>query len=290
MVTEIRERIEPLVIRGDGLSLSIEALPTSANGWPLRPFQIVSLPDMKDAKYRDLCGMLTVLSYWTTPPYADRAVDEDDHATLNAASRAATQMGLSKSALLASRIIAEFPLNSRTKAELAERIKVLEERIKDDLDDLRFMYIPSTLVSYYDEEPLFGEQVANKFGKTITDIQEAGKCLAVGRYTACVFHLMRVMEFAVQYLGGRLGISLVTQKNWANILDEVDKAIRALPIKTTKQRTLRNKFAESSAHLRMVKDAWRNDVMHPKETYTDDEAERIFRNVKDFMIHLATKL
>jgi hypothetical protein len=98
------------------------------------------------------------------------------------------------------------------------------------------------------------------------------------------------MEVATQELGNRLGISLVDEKNWHNILDEVDKAIKKLPTASGHQKAARNRFAESSAHLRMVKDAWRNDVMHPKSTYTDEEAERVFRNVKDFMVHLATKL
>jgi hypothetical protein len=101
---------------------------------------------------------------------------------------------------------------------------------------------------------------------------------------------MRIMEFAVQHLGTKLGISLVAEKNWANILDQVDKTVKALPTKNSNQKAKRNRFSEASAHLRMVKDAWRNDVMHPKETYTDEEAERVFRNVKDFMVHLATKL
>jgi hypothetical protein len=30
--------------------------------------------------------------------------------------------------------------------------------------------------------------------------------------------------------------------------------------------------------------------MHPKESYSEEEAERVFRNVKDFMVHVATKL
>ncbi len=37
------------------------------------------------------------------------------------------------------------------------------------------------------------------------------------------------MELATQYLGKRLGLSFETEKNWANILDQVDKAIKALP-------------------------------------------------------------
>lgn len=234
--------------------------------------------------------MLTILSYWTHPPNDDKPVDNDDHDMLNAVLKTSEDLGLTKSSLLTRRIISEFPVDSSIKKSLASRVEVLEERIKDELDDLRFMYIPMASLAYYSDAPLFGDQVANKFGKTTSDIQEAGKCFAVGRYTACVFHLMRIMEFAVQYLGAKLGISLVTEKNWANILDQVDKAIKTLPTKNSSQKAKRNRLSEASAHLRMVKDAWRNDVMHPKETYTDEEAERVFRNVKDFMVHLATKL
>jgi HEPN domain-containing protein len=132
--------------------------------------------------------------------------------------------------------------------------------------------------------------VAKKFPKVTGDIQEAGRCFASGRNTATVFHLMRVMEASVKFLGRRLKIDLVTRKNWGVILDQVDKAIKGLPVRVSRQRARRDRLAEASAHLRMVKDAWRNDVMHPKESYSEEEAERVFRNVKDFMVHVATKL
>jgi len=166
----------------------------------------------------------------------------------------------------------------------------LRRRIEDELSTVLLMHVPSQVAGYYDDAPLFGEAVALKFGDAVTDIQEAGKCFALARYTACVFHLMRVMEHSVQYLGKQLGVGLVEEKNWHNILDEVDKAIKNLPVGTGRQKGERNKFSQASAYLRMVKDAWRNDVMHPKGTYTGEEAERVFRNVKDFMVHLATKL
>jgi hypothetical protein len=177
-----------------------------------------------------------------------------------------------------------------TYREFGLKLDEVAARMRDELLLCLFMQIPSDRIDYFVDKPQFGEAVATKFPKAITDIQEAGKCYATGRSTASVFHLMRVMEVSVQWLGTKLGIILAGRKNWHNILDEVDKAIKALPVKTTAQRKKRSRLAEASAHLRMVKDAWRNDVMHPKETYSEEEAERIFRNVKDFMIHLATKL
>lgn len=198
-------------------------------------------------------------------------------------------MGFNFSAVYLERTIEGFN-KKPSYDELAGNIDIAMDRIADETDSNLFLQIPYTHADYYQDEPQFGEGVSNKFPKTVGDIQESGKCFATGRYTATVFHLMRVMEFATQYLGKRLNINLVSEKNWHNILDEVDKAIKGMPTKSARQKALRNRFAEASAHLRMVKDAWRNDVMHPKETYTEEEAERVFRNVKDFMVHLATKL
>jgi hypothetical protein len=166
----------------------------------------------------------------------------------------------------------------------------VESNAWHELADSLFLLVPSEKSSYFQDEPLWGAEVADKFPKLVEDIQEAGKCFATARYTACVFHLMRVMEGAVQFLGGKLNINLVREKNWHNILDEVDKAIKNMNPKNSRQKAVRNKYSAASAYLRMVKDAWRNDVMHPKATYTEEEVERIFYNVQDFMIHLATKL
>ncbi len=47
---------------------------------------------------------------------------------------------------------------------------------------------------YSDDKPLFGDDVFAKFPDATKDISEAGKCLALGRNTATVFHLMRAME------------------------------------------------------------------------------------------------
>lgn len=137
---------------------------------------------------------------------------------------------------------------------------------------------------YAPKEPLFGDLVEAKFpAVTSEDIAEAGKCISVSRCTAAVFHLMRVMETAVQKLGETLNIDLVHEKNWQNILNEVNKAIKALDHKQEGTK----KLAEISSHLYAVKIAWRNEVMHPKQTYTTDEADTVFRNVRVFMRDLA---
>jgi hypothetical protein len=158
----------------------------------------------------------------------------------------------------------------------------LSETIRREMQSINFFYMPQKQTRFYRQYELFGSKVAVKFPSLEFDIIEAGNCFAMGRSTACVFHLMRIMEMGVQEFGNKLGVVLASQKNWQNILDEINKAIKGLP-KTPESVAL----SQTSAHLYNVKVAWRNQVMHPHDKYTLDEAEDLINHVKAFMKTLA---
>ncbi len=169
-----------------------------------------------------------------------------------------------------------------TVAQAVEEIAQLERTILWEMEDKLFMYIPPERSERYDQKELLGKEVNAKFPMIQYDATEAGNCYACGRSTAVVFHLMRIMEVGVQELGTKLGVALTSEKNWQNILDEINKAIKALDqkVQATKE------FAAASANLYSVKLAWRNEVMHPKDTYTLEEADNLIRQVKMFMENL----
>ncbi len=146
------------------------------------------------------------------------------------------------------------------------------------------MFVPPERAAYYDQPELFGKEVNAKFPDIQFDVVEAGNCYAAGRGTAVVFHLMRIMETGVQAFGTKLKVKLAGEKNWQNILDEVNKAIKALNPKD--RGTV--EMSQASANLYAVKLAWRNEVMHPKDTYTLEEADNLIRQVRIFMGKLAT--
>jgi hypothetical protein len=91
------------------------------------------------------------------------------------------------------------------------------------------------------------------------------------------------MEVGVQAFGNKLGVLLVTDKNWQNILDEINKGIKALPSKGVDTVDL----SQAAANLYAVKLAWRNEVMHPSDKYTLEEARDLVGQVKLFMEQLA---
>ena len=173
-----------------------------------------------------------------------------------------------------------------TVGNYVDLISQLENTILWEMEDRLFMFVPPDRAPFYNNGDLFGAAVNTKFPDIQFDVTEAGNTYASGRSTACVFHLMRVMERATQDFGTALDVTLTDQKNWQNILDEINKEIRKLPAKDVRTMAL----AEAATNLYNVKVAWRNPTMHPKQTYTLEEAENIFMAVKSFMQNLAEVL
>lgn len=169
-----------------------------------------------------------------------------------------------------------------TYSDAEEAFRTLDKIINLQLRENLFMFISPDRATFYANPQLFGEAVNKRFSGCQYDIEEAGNCYAAGRGTACAFHLMRVMEMAVQEFGTSLGIALTNEKNWQNILDQINKAIRELPARD--QRTIA--LSQAAGHLYNVKVAWRNPTMHPKITYTLEEAADLIPTVKAFMNEL----
>jgi hypothetical protein len=89
------------------------------------------------------------------------------------------------------------------------------------------------------------------------------------------------MESCVKVLAAELGVENV-EKEWGKLLSDIGGKIEAMP-----KGDKRNRWSESHTHLYHVKQAWRNDTMHPKKTYTGEEAAAITVAVRSFVTHLA---
>lgn len=172
----------------------------------------------------------------------------------------------------------------------------LESRIKDELSNLSIMVISRKRAEHYEQSNLFGEMVFAKFSSANFDIEEAGKCFALARYTACVMHLQRVLEIGLKSYGKFLVVTIATaQPSWQNVLDRTGKEIKERNDKsfTTKKWNSddEKEFCEGvQSFLVAVKTAWRNPSMHAEAKYTEEEAKEIFDAVKAFMRNLAEHL
>lgn len=168
-------------------------------------------------------------------------------------------------------------------AEISSNCLDLAMRVLDEMKMRSVFWVPlrgRALVAQ--DKPPFGDDVLRAFPKASEDISEAGMCLGLGRWTAGVFHLMRAMEVMVQRLAKKLKIGSL-DREWGKLLSDIGKAVEPMP-----KGAKRNSWSEVHTHLYHVKQAWRNDTMHPKQTYTEEEARAIYAAVDAFSRRLAS--
>ncbi|MBA2490768.1 MAG: hypothetical protein H0V34_03340 [Gammaproteobacteria bacterium] len=167
--------------------------------------------------------------------------------------------------------------------ELLSLIDELRYRVEDELESRHFLSLSDEEAPYYSPSaPLFGDEVQDKLGELQFDIEEAGKCLALNRHTACVFHLMRIIERVVQLVGGKLGVESPNEKEWNAIVCQTRSKVNGM----AKNDPQRDQYAAILNHLDGVRMAWRNPTMHVRGKYTGEEAEDIFSHVRSFMREL----
>jgi hypothetical protein len=180
---------------------------------------------------------------------------------------------------------------------LMNQINAIQKLSKKEIEGKAFFYVPAERVKFFPrmcDQHIFGKAVAEAFPSAMQDISESGICLALDRGTACVFHLMRVLEIGLTVLGIKFGVSLA-HTNWAPAIDQIESKIREMHkdsawkgLPDCKQQ--QEFYAQAASHFGILKDSWRNYTMHVRGFYTEEQAERIFENIKGFMQKLAERL
>lgn len=167
-------------------------------------------------------------------------------------------------------------------------------RVGDEFASRIVLIMPPEKIGHYEPaKPPFGQDVQNKFPSSIFEIDEAGKCYALNRHTAAVFHLMRTMETGIRAVARCLGIPDPVkpgERNWGFIIKEMKAGIDARGRGSTRpwsDPADKQFFEDMYVSLDGVRNVWRNATMHVEKTYTDDEAEHIYGAVRGFMKKLA---
>jgi hypothetical protein len=180
---------------------------------------------------------------------------------------------------------------------LFDRVKAIRNLSRKEIEGKVFLYVSAEHAKFFpkvSEPHIFGKAVADAFPTAISDVTESGVCLALSRGSACVFHLMRVLEIGLTVLGNKFGVSLA-HTNWGPAIDEIESKIRRMhedpawkSLPDCKEQ--KEFYAQAASHFGILKDAWRNYTMHVRGFYTEEQAERIFENTKGFMQKLAERL
>lgn len=166
----------------------------------------------------------------------------------------------------------------------------IPDTIGTELSMRRFFALELSSVQFY-ENPFDGwETVGDSFPSTVEDIFEAGRCFALDRYTASVFHLMRVAEVAVRSIAKAIG-SKNPKPEWGALLSEIEAALakkhKHLPPKIRANLPLVKGIC---AHMRAVNMAWRRPTMHMESKYSPEQAKDIYGAIGGLMRHIAGSL
>jgi hypothetical protein len=170
---------------------------------------------------------------------------------------------------------------------LSQMFGEMTQRMRGELERHAFFYLDANLKDYYSEQQ-FSPQAVENFPSATDDMLEAGKCYALSRHTASVFHLSRIVEVGLRVLTSDIGGKL--RHDWGAQLQEIEKELEKR-YKAAGARTADEQFySEAAAQIGHIKNAWRNPTMHIERRYSEEIAGDIFSAVKAFMRALATKL
>ncbi|MFZ0679461.1 hypothetical protein [Candidatus Binatus sp.] len=189
-------------------------------------------------------------------------------------------------------------------------IEDLRNRIYDQLGSRQFLYVPFSLVPYWENSTLFGDEVFDKIPTATNDIFEAGSCFAVGRAGGTVYHCMGIMQaalFAVAEhlatLNPNLKIAIdLNVDDWGSVVKKIQSAVDGLEQQAlAKQKAgdanaypqwkpIESAYNELISDVNAVKKAWRHPHAHFRQEFTEEHARKILEKVGDFIKHAATLL
>ena len=194
------------------------------------------------------------------------------------------------SVLAINSLLGLFNLSENVVAEsVVDAIWKTIKTVEDELSlRMYFSVEPSEAKNWGARRP-FGDEVSSNFPSADFELEEYCKCVATNRYTASVFHLMRVLEVGMAVLARSIGAD-PDNKSWETILNAIQGRLKENSVaKPEGWKDTEQFYSELSAHFRNLKNAWRNYTMHVHEKYDKERTEEISVNVRAMIKQLAAK-
>jgi hypothetical protein len=118
--------------------------------------------------------------------------------------------------------------------------------------------------------------------KSKEDWRAAGRCLAFSLLSATGFHVARAVEATLEVYYQLYTGNDGTLNGWHEYLKMLDAVIKSGATPSPNKKTL--------AELWQMKDDFRNPVMHPRVTLTENDARMLFNNGESVIIAMAEEI
>lgn len=179
----------------------------------------------------------------------------------------------------------------------SSKVEDLQTAFWFEMGKRNFVFIPSSVEKYFEQNALFGPEVASAFPSAAKDIKDAGNCLAADLNTAAVFHLMRVAEHGLRALAIHLQCPLscpIEFATWSDVANKIHDQLvvikNTVPKSAEREETLQF-YSGLVRDIHAFQYAWRDPVMHCRSRFDDPrQSEYIFDHIHRFMETLAKRV
>lgn len=177
---------------------------------------------------------------------------------------------------------------------LPELLGELRTRVHEELETKVYFTLSASEKEFYEPStPLFGSEVERKFSSISDEIAEAGRCIALGRGTACAFHSLRILEAALKAvllcLGG-LTPQREADRNWSSYLRNINVKIEQKWSTAVDKRDDDYKFFSAmEGALGAIRNPWRNATMHLDRNYSVEDSRDLFLIIRGIMRMVASR-
>jgi hypothetical protein len=181
---------------------------------------------------------------------------------------------------------------------VSTKLECILDGVLENLQHRMFMYVPADQATYWNNSKMFGPEFLVVFPfAAVLELVEAGNCFTAARYTACVFHYMRVAEHGLRILARSVKVKLtdkgrpqpIEYATWDKVIQGIRARIadiRKKPHGPKKEQKLQF-YSDAADHCEYMKDIWRNETAHTRRLYKKPETLGVINRVRDFSQLLA---
>jgi hypothetical protein len=171
----------------------------------------------------------------------------------------------------------------------------LQGRLVDEIDQRFFLALDVRESELYNNPTKSWAEIIARFPDTVSDVEEASKCLALSRYAAAVFHSLQIVERGLIELGTEIGVA-DPLSGWTAVTGRL-QAIQKTKFqdRSAFERKHAPFLEQMVATVEGLKNAWRNKVSHAHgkltlmtADFSPEIAEEILFATRAFMRRLAT--
>jgi hypothetical protein len=257
--------------------------------WNVAPFGLVTIYDMLRYAAEDFYKLSQDLTQLVNDPMlmTNPQNVEKLQSCMDVLHHHCSKLGL-KMSLNQIGTIVDASRRGETVGQISAHIKQLQARVYEELDSKICFCIPQEKVHYWNPTWLLDTPIYDSFRSAWEEFQRAGHCYAFGENTACVFHLMRIVDFGLRQVAKSIGAEY-DARNWSGIGKKIQQKMeQKYDTKTDDWKKSEPMYAEILTDIQAISRGHRNPVLHELEKkYEERDAQHMLNVVEGFMLHLA---